>query len=369
MKEIFIANILLQKRREKGITQEQLAEFIGVSKASVSKWETGQSYPDIALLGPLAAYFNISIDELLNYQPQLDKEQIKKLYHQLSNDFAVKPYEEVLQTCRGIIKKYYVCFPLLLQMGILLLNHSNLAPSAQQPERITEAMQLFIRIETESHDVWLCKQARILQANCQLFLQKPNKVLALLGKDVLPTASTEVTQAFAYQLLGNLPKAKYVLQVSIYQHLMDLINSLKNYLLMNTDNKEHFEQILQRAQTVCQLFDLPNLHTAIQLEFELAAAQGYMQLNIPEKALDMLERYTNHCLQLPYQNMLHGDAFFDLIDDWFAQFDLGKQAPRDRKTIQESMLQALSSSIFSPLKQYAQYNDMITTLQKAIGEN
>ena len=56
MKEINIAKVLTDKRKEKGITQEQLAEYIGVTKASVSKWETAQSYPDVTLLPPLAAY-------------------------------------------------------------------------------------------------------------------------------------------------------------------------------------------------------------------------------------------------------------------------------------------------------------------------
>lgn len=45
--------------KEKGITQEQLADYMGVSKASVSKWETGQSYPDIVILPKMAAYFKL----------------------------------------------------------------------------------------------------------------------------------------------------------------------------------------------------------------------------------------------------------------------------------------------------------------------
>mgnify|MGYP005796391883 CR=1 FL=1 len=43
MAEINIARTIVTKRREKGMTQEELAEFMGVSKASVSKWETGGS--------------------------------------------------------------------------------------------------------------------------------------------------------------------------------------------------------------------------------------------------------------------------------------------------------------------------------------
>jgi len=41
------------------------------------KWETASTYPDIALLPKLAAFFNISIDELIGYEPQLTKEAIR----------------------------------------------------------------------------------------------------------------------------------------------------------------------------------------------------------------------------------------------------------------------------------------------------
>ena len=93
MKEINITNVLVKKRKEKGITQDELANYIGVSKASVSKWETGQSYPDITFLPMPASYFDISIDDLMDYKPQMTKEDIRKLYRKLSSDFTAKPFD------------------------------------------------------------------------------------------------------------------------------------------------------------------------------------------------------------------------------------------------------------------------------------
>ncbi len=66
MKEINIAKTLVVKRKEKGITQEELAKYIGVSKVSISKWETGQSYPDITFL-PLDGYYFKEILKENNY--------------------------------------------------------------------------------------------------------------------------------------------------------------------------------------------------------------------------------------------------------------------------------------------------------------
>jgi len=110
MKEINIARTIVKMRREKGLTQEDIANYIGVSKASVSKWETGQSYPDITFLPQLATLFNISIDELMGYEPQMSKEDIRKLYVKLSADFASKPFDEVLNSCREIAKSISPAF-------------------------------------------------------------------------------------------------------------------------------------------------------------------------------------------------------------------------------------------------------------------
>ena len=132
MREINIAKVITSKRREKGLTQEELASYMGVSKASVSKWETGQSYPDIVFLPQLATFFNISMDQLMDYEPQMCKEDIRKLYIRLAADFTIKPFEEVLENCREIVKKYYSCFPLLFQMGVLLVNNSVEAANMEQ---------------------------------------------------------------------------------------------------------------------------------------------------------------------------------------------------------------------------------------------
>lgn len=60
-----IGNRIAQKRRAAGLTQEAMAEKLGVSAQAVSKWENDQSCPDISLLPSIASLFGISIDELL----------------------------------------------------------------------------------------------------------------------------------------------------------------------------------------------------------------------------------------------------------------------------------------------------------------
>ena len=57
----------LQKfRKEKGYSQEQLADLLDVSRQSVSKWESGTTYPEMDKLLSLCKIFNVSLDELTN---------------------------------------------------------------------------------------------------------------------------------------------------------------------------------------------------------------------------------------------------------------------------------------------------------------
>lgn len=65
MDQIKIGLYIKELRKEKGLTQEQLAEHFGISRRTVSRWETGSNLPDLDLLVELADYYNVELRELL----------------------------------------------------------------------------------------------------------------------------------------------------------------------------------------------------------------------------------------------------------------------------------------------------------------
>ena len=123
MRHFQFSDVFTNRRKQLGVTQEQIADYVGVSRAAVSKWEKGLSYPDITLLPKLATYFNVSIDELLGYEPQLTKERIEKLYAKLAKQFSEKAFEEVQQEIEQLIVEYYSCFPFVIKMAQQYLNY------------------------------------------------------------------------------------------------------------------------------------------------------------------------------------------------------------------------------------------------------
>ena len=91
-------------RTVKNITQEQLSVAMNVTCAAVSKWERGETYPDITLLQPLAYFFGVTLDELMGY----DQEKI-----QAEIDEVITLYRKHRHSNKGreIISKAYKDYP------------------------------------------------------------------------------------------------------------------------------------------------------------------------------------------------------------------------------------------------------------------
>lgn len=365
MREINIARVLADKRREKGVTQEELARYMGVSKASVSKWETGQSYPDVTFLPQLAAYFNISIDALLDYQPQMTKEDIRKLYHALAAEFASQPFDAALARCRDIVKKYYSCFPLLLQMGQLLLNHSALAADPSlRASVLEEASALCARVAEESRDASLVPQALSLQAVCRMALGDAPGALALLEGADAPHAQAEALLAQAYLMAGEPDRAKTVLQSGVYQHVTGLMGLFPSFFALYADDPARCRETWGRACAVIEAFDLERLHPGVLLGLIITAAQTFSAQGDVPLALDALERYARLAAGDIYPLCLKGDEFFDLLPNWLAEHDLDIAPPRDEKTIRRDISAVvLQNPAFAPLTEEPRFHRIVKALK------
>ena len=67
--------IIRERRKALGLTQEEVADYLGVSAPAVNKWETGKSYPDITLLPALARLLKTDANSLLSFEEDMTKEK------------------------------------------------------------------------------------------------------------------------------------------------------------------------------------------------------------------------------------------------------------------------------------------------------
>lgn len=98
-----IGSFLKELRKGKNITQEQLAEKLGVSGRTVSRWETGSNMPDISLLVEIAEIFEVSIPEIINGErkSEIMNEEVKEAAKSLS-DYATSEKEEIVKEIRKL---------------------------------------------------------------------------------------------------------------------------------------------------------------------------------------------------------------------------------------------------------------------------
>lgn len=134
-----------QKRKARGMTQEQLAEAMNVSAAAVSKWENGQSTPDITMLAALADYFEVSIDALVNYQLHSHRrEEMVERFRALSTsrqyDDAVAVAQEALCRYPNHFDVVYGCAKTLHNRGIQNGNESDLHAAIELMDRALTLM-------------------------------------------------------------------------------------------------------------------------------------------------------------------------------------------------------------------------------------
>lgn len=364
MQSLHLSDKLAAERRRRRIRQEDLAAFMGVSKAAVSKWETGQSFPDITLLPVLAAYFNMSIDDLIGYEPDLSRDQIRRHYRRLAEAFASRPFDEVYAECEDMIKSYYACLPFLLQMAVLLLNHVNLAADS---DRIYEEIRgLTERIKQFSHDTDELEEASVIQAACLLMQGKPQEVLESIGERLRPLSQQTSLLGQAYVMLGQTEQAARVWQVTAYQQLLSLVGAASAMIEQAQEGPAITQERIRRTLAVVDLFHLDGLHFNVALQFYLAAAAYYCKSACPEEALAMLERYVQCCEKQTFPVTLHGDAYFPAVDDWLAdELCLGIDAPRGDAAVRESLLAVLTANpVFAPMADHPPYKALVRRLTR-----
>ena len=215
----------------------------------------------------------------MGYEPQLTQEEIRRLHRQLSADFSAQPWEQVMARCRALAKKYFACMPLLLELGTLYVNHSNLAPTPQATrESLEEAQALFRRVKAESGDLSLARQALHMEALCALTLGRPKEAKALLEPLDLPLSYPEPMLAKAYQALQQPEKARQILQAGVYRTLCELFNTLPTYLSLCIQDPAAFRETWRRIQALVDAFQVKTLHPTLLLSVYLGAARGFLAL-------------------------------------------------------------------------------------------
>ena len=115
-----IGEVIRKYRKQKNMTQEEMANRLGVTAPAVNKWENGNSLPDITLLAPIARLLEITLDTLLSFREELTEEEINGFVQDVDTRLKKETYEEAFKWAKGKIELYPNCYRLIWQMAVIL---------------------------------------------------------------------------------------------------------------------------------------------------------------------------------------------------------------------------------------------------------
>lgn len=362
---ITLGNNIYRLRKDARLTQDDLAAFLGVTKASVSKWETGQSFPDIELLPKIATYFGVTVDDLIGYEPQMAKEAIVCECARLRTAFAEKPFEEVHAQCQQLARDYFSCYPLLNQIVSLYINHANLAGPDARAALLDEALQICRRIRSNSDASADVKQAEGSEAFVLLMMGKSDEAVNLLHDTSQVDVGADILLANAYFAMGQSDEADKALQGALLQSLVLDVQRLSQLAVLHTADREKLDATHKRAIALIDAFNLESVFLncgAVYLTFAIA----YLQGGDANAALDCLEDYERSCRKLKFPLKLHGDAFFDKVEEYAEEINvLGTAVPRDEALVRKSMVESVKANpMFAVLAGDARYQRIVASLEE-----
>ena len=176
-----IADNIKRLRKAGLLTQEQLAEALGVTVGAVYKWENGRSVPELGMLMRLSDLFQVSLDALAGYQAQSGGGvAVAERIHALQQD---KKYDEAAAEAEKALLRYPNDFRIVYRAGELYAVAGIELKREKHLYRCIELMERSVQLLSQNTDPSICEaslQAQIAQ--CYLVLGKTQKGVELLKR-------------------------------------------------------------------------------------------------------------------------------------------------------------------------------------------
>ncbi|MCH5271539.1 MAG: helix-turn-helix transcriptional regulator [Lachnospiraceae bacterium] len=280
-----IGEVIRKYRREKNMTQEEMAGLLGVTAPAVNKWENGNSMPDIMLLAPIARLLGITPDILLSFREELSQEEIDRMIKEADARLQNSTWEEVFLWAKKIMEEYPNCEELILNLAEVLEAFRLMQdiPDTGEYEKFTE--DCYKRaLESKKESL----RYRSADALFHFYMRKEHyeEAEAYLHFFSEQNPERKRKQAFLYSKTGRLQeayKAYEEILFSGYQMAAVVFYGLFG-LSMQEKDMEKADMFLEKHKGLAELFEM-GTYQANSCRLELAVVQ-----KDEEKTLEIMER-------------------------------------------------------------------------------
>lgn len=230
---IYFGENLKRLRKDKDLTQETLAEFLGVSFQTISKWERGETYPDITMLPVLASFFNVTTDDLIGFNKSLEEEKVKE-YLKLYDEMKLKDLTLTYNKFQTAVKEFPNDFRILILYMELLYDVKGFG-QGKYKEISKEIASIYEKIQNHCTDDNIRIRSKVIMISHLLTLYScvPNEEGKYrVHKDYL---------VHAEEIVSTLPSINDTKELM----LMSLASDTENYNITHRNALEELLFILQ----------------------------------------------------------------------------------------------------------------------------
>lgn len=279
-----IHTVIHEKRKELGLTQEQVAVYLGVTAPAVNKWEKGTTYPDITLLPALARLLKVDLNTLLCFEEGLSRQEIFHFSHEAAKRIQSDGLEAGFKMMVQKIREYPHCAELIHSFALLLDSSLIMSELTEEEKKIYENTLLsWYRRVADSDEEDLKSRAAFMLASKYMHRKEFGQAQEMI--DLLPEhqmLDKNTVQADLYLLQGKeeeLQDALKLLQKKLLSVGMEmygiLIRMVKTELAAGSEQRA--EQIVKTIRKIVEALELWDYYTYMS-PLDIALARK----NIPE---------------------------------------------------------------------------------------
>ncbi len=300
-----IGDVIKKYRKNKGMTQEEMAVRLGVTAPAVNKWERGNTLPDVALLAPIARLLGITTDELLSFKDDLTDEEISQYLLKIQKDLESKDFHDIFLSVKEKVEEYPNCEKLICQAAVIL-DAKRMTIELPSQDKYDKVIFGWYERCLLSEDERIRNQAADSLFHAFIRQEDYEKAAQYLDYFSLENPDRKRKEALVNSKTGKRTEAYRAYEeliFSAYQHIQMTLNDLR-ILYMEDDDHEMARKLVEVSSSVASTFEMGK-YNEICFGLDVAAWEKDIEwtAQLMQEILDSIGTIGNFTKSKLYQHM------------------------------------------------------------------
>lgn len=286
-----IGKVIRKYRKEKNMTQEEMASYLGVTASAVNKWENGNACPDIMLLAPIARLLGISTDTLLSYREELTKQEISHISNEIGRRLMKEPYEDVFRSAMQKIQEYPNCGSLAFVLAQILDVYFLIEDVCEKERYKKEILSIYERaLESEEEET---RQGAVIALYHECLREEQyEQAQSYLDRIPKKWVERDRLQATLYRRAGKRQEAYELLERILFQACSEINVCFQGLysLEMEANDIARAEKLMKKAEEISRILEMSEyMIVSPKLNMALDQKDKEKSLACLEKQIDSIE--------------------------------------------------------------------------------